>query len=137
MIIGIGCDLVETARIASQFAQDAQFKTVIFTAAEIAYCDAMRYPERHYAARFAAKEALLKALGTGLRGGMIWRDVEVYRNALGCPALHLYGETQSIAAARGVARTHLSLSHTTTLAAAYVILESHATESGPPKEAQA
>lgn len=134
MILGIGCDLIESSRLRDRLQSDADFLSAVFTPAEIAYCDAMRYPARHYAARFAAKEALLKALGTGLRGAMSWLDMEVRSDESGAVCFRLCGATRAAADLRGVTRAHLSLSHTDSLAAAYVVLEAHPNPVSTPKE---
>lgn len=123
MILGIGVDLVAIDRIQrllQKFPGRARAK--LFTDAEIAYCDAGRCPPESYAARFAAKEALFKALGTGWAEGTSWKDVEVLREE-SAPFLRLSGDSARLAAARGVVRTHLSLTHTDSMACAFVILE--------------
>lgn len=125
MIVGMGIDIVEIRRIRSVLErQGARFTNRVFTAAEQEYCRAHRDPAPYYAARFAAKEAMFKALGTGWAKGVTWRDVEVQRNAEGAPSLNLQGEAQNIAASRGVAAIHVSLSHADDSAVAVVILES-------------
>ena len=92
--------------------------------AELDYCRSMQDPDPFYAARFAAKEALFKALGTGRRGNMSWHDVEVVRSAEGRPSLELSGETRRVVSELGVSRVHVSLTHARTHAAAVVLVES-------------
>jgi holo-[acyl-carrier protein] synthase len=123
MITGTGIDLVEVARIHALLERHgSRFKERTFTAGEIAYCDAQAHPAIHYAARFAAKEAAAKALGTGLwsEAGVNWTDIEVLRDANGRPTLLLHGKAAEHAAE---ARTHVSLTHTQEHAMAQVILE--------------
>ena len=126
MIIGHGIDIVEIARIARLIdAHGGHFLERVFTGAERTYCDlGGRRRVEHYAARFAAKEAALKVLGTGWRGGIAWTDVEVTRDAAGRPGIRLEGESAQIAAQRGIDRWHVSLSHIETHAVASVIGES-------------
>ena len=122
MIIGVGVDIIDVARI--QAALDhprtgTRFRQRVFTDEEIAYCGRRRNAAESFAARFAAKEAMMKALGRAYG----WREIEVVR-AGGPPTLRLNGRAQERAAQLGVRRIHLSLSHTATLAIAYVIAES-------------
>jgi holo-[acyl-carrier protein] synthase len=129
MIYGIGIDLVEIERMQQAISRTGQrFLERLFTAAEQAYCRTQHPPYACYAARFAAKEAFLKALGTGLREHMRWRDIEVGRDPLGKPSLRLYGYLQERCAAQGIERMHLSLSHSAAYAIAQVVLEG----SSPP-----
>lgn len=101
-----------------------RFRARVFTEAECEYCDARGASSaQHYAARFAAKEAALKALGTGWSGRVSWHDVEVVRGEAGAPALLLRGEAREIFLRTGATRAHLSLSHTAEHAVAHVILE--------------
>jgi len=112
-VLAHGIDLVETARIARMLADHPErFAEKCFTAAERAYCDrnTARRAE-HYAARFAAKEAVLKALGTGWAGGIAWTDIEVVRSETGEPSIVVTGEAARIAKARGINRWLVSLTH--------------------------
>jgi len=121
-VIGIGTDLVEVARIRRllDLHQD-RFVKRTFTVEESAYCNACADPSIHYAARFAAKEAAAKALGTGFAGGVIWADIEICRNsATGAPQLKLHGHAANQAAARGISKWLVSLSHTQEHALAFV-----------------
>jgi holo-[acyl-carrier protein] synthase len=124
MIYGIGIDLIEIERMQRAIARTgARLIERVYTDAEQAYCRSQHPPYACYAARFAAKEALLKALGTGLRQRMRWRDMEVWRDSLGKPGLHLYGYLHERCTAEGIRHIHLSLSHSATYAIAQVILE--------------
>ena len=110
---GIGIDLVPIARMREVMARwQERFVTRVFTPDEIAYCRSRRDPAPHFAARFAAKEAGLKALGTGLRLGVSWRELEVQRERGGPPVLVLRGRSREIARQRrGADRMLLALSH--------------------------
>ena len=123
-IIGIGSDLLEIKRLAAAGEKygDRLYRRV-FTEAEIAYCESRTHPHQHYAARFAAKEAVFKALGVGWAQGVSWMDVEVIRQDKGPPAVRISGAAKKLADDLGVSRTHLSLSHTKDLAMANVVLE--------------
>ncbi len=123
MIRGIGIDLIETERIAKIIADDKGFKERVFSEREIVYCDALHYQAQHFAARFCAKEAFFKALGSGLRHGMSWREVEVINDKLGAPSLILSGRAAEVCAERRLGPVHVSLTHNKTQAAAVVILE--------------
>jgi holo-[acyl-carrier protein] synthase len=125
MIVGIGHDIIEVARVKAELAQNGDtFKTELFTPLEIAYCDSKHYPERHYAARFAAKEALFKAMTVGKDTGMSWLDIEVQNGFAGEPLIVLSGETFMQSERMGANRILVSLSHTSEIASACVVLES-------------
>jgi holo-[acyl-carrier protein] synthase len=124
MILGVGVDVVETARIERAARRHGErFLGRVFTEAEAAYCRGMKRSAEHLAARFAAKEAAVKALGTGFGRGFGLRDIEVARDASGRPALRLHRRARSLAERLGVRRVHVSLSHSRDLAAAVVVLE--------------
>jgi holo-[acyl-carrier protein] synthase len=109
---GIGIDLVPIPRMRQVLARwNERFLTRVFTEDEIAYCRRRKDPVPHFAARFAAKEAGLKALGTGLRLGVNWRELEVRRERGGPPMLILRGRSREIARSRGADRMLLALSH--------------------------
>jgi holo-[acyl-carrier protein] synthase len=124
MILGVGIDLAEVERIRREVARHGEvFLEEFLTPEEIAFCRAKRRPFSSYAARFAAKEALGKALGTGVQGTMSWLDIEVRPDDRGAPTLLVAGSAADTAAARGVTRIHLSLTHEGAYAAAVVVLE--------------
>src|SRR5512133_13873 len=112
MIAGIGTDLARIGRF-EKFLAEGKTALIerLFTQGEQEYCLAVKFPAPHLAARFAAKEAFLKALGLGLRDGLSWHDVEVVRNELGAPSLRLFGHAAAIASERGIIGIHLSYSH--------------------------
>lgn len=124
MIISIGIDIIEVARVREVLARTPRFGERVFTAAERAYCDSRgAVAAQHYAARFAAKEAMLKALQTGWRGGIAWQDVEVAARESGAPYLILHGQVQELFEKSGATAAHLSMSHTSEHAIAQVVLE--------------
>ena len=122
-IVGHGIDIVETDRIRRLIEQHgAHFLDRVFTPAEQAYCNASRKRAlEHFAGRFAAKEAVLKVLGTGWRGGIAWTDVEIVKDPSGQPKINLTGETARIAQELGIAKWHVSISHIETHATASAI----------------
>lgn len=125
MVVGIGIDLVEVSRVREELDRDGEtWKARLFTPEEVAYCDRHRYPARHYAARFAAKEAVLKALGTGAEHTGVWHDVEVRRDPAGALRVALAGDAARAARDLGADRVHLSMSHTDDWAVAHVVVES-------------
>ena len=124
MIVGTGVDIAEVPRIHASIQRFGErFLHRVFTDAEIHYCDSKVNRAERYAARFAAKEAALKAIGTGLRMGISWREVEVTRLPGGRPTITFHGVAAGFASKLGTRRAHLSLSHTKEHAIAYVILE--------------
>jgi holo-[acyl-carrier protein] synthase len=125
VILGIGIDLVDVARFGRVAARhDPGFIEGLFPATEIAWCAARRHRDRHLAARFAAREAVLKALGTGLVGLMSWRDIEVSpAEGPGTARMVLRGAVGEEAERQGVRRVHLAMTMTREVAAAIVILE--------------
>jgi holo-[acyl-carrier protein] synthase len=116
----VGVDLVDVPRIA-RLASRPEELSFILTADELAYCTGRQRPAEHVAARFAAKEAVLKALGTGLAHGIRWTDVEIVRTGPGRPQVALHGRAAAIAAERGLRGLDISLSHTETLAIAHAV----------------
>lgn len=121
-IVGLGFDVTDIPRVAEIFRRYGdQFLRRVFTEHEIAYCTRRRNPAPHLAGRFAAKEAAMKALGTGHSRGVIWKDVEVFR-AGGPPQLRLHGEAGRIAGRMNVQRSLLTISHSDLLAMAQVLL---------------
>jgi holo-[acyl-carrier protein] synthase len=142
VITGVGVDVCEVARIqrALERASGGRFRDRVFTPGEQRYCEARgggRFAS--YAARFAAKEAGMKALGTGWARGVAWRDFEVVRRTGAAPALVLHGRAAALARRHGVARWHLALSHTRLGAVATVIAEDGAAggaTAGAPRAAR-
>ena len=123
MILGCGIDLAEPERLRAACARRPRLAERLFTPAELADGRRHRDPWPSLAARFAAKEAFVKALGTGLRRGLAWKQIEVLRDARGRPALALHGRAAELLAEAGATATHLSLTHVAALAMAQVILE--------------
>jgi len=124
MIVGSGIDLVEIGRIQQSMDRYGQrFLDRIYTAAEQAYCARKRMAAESFAARFAAKEAGAKALGTGISHGVSWLEIEVAREPGGRPTLQFHGRALQFAAHLGVRRAALSITHTDELAMASVVLE--------------
>ena len=124
MLIGTGIDLVEIDRIAHSIEKYGdRFLEKVFTQGEIAYCRRKKNFAESFAARFAAKEAGAKALGTGIQHGVMWKELEVRRQPGQRPMLHFSGRALEIAERLGVQRVSLSLTHTDTLAMASVQLE--------------
>lgn len=124
MIIGLGIDISEIGRMREAIERRGQALVKrVFTPAEIAYCEQHRDPYERFAARFAAKEAAMKALGTGWRHGVRWVDIEVARMPSGRPELRLHGVAKQIAAQMGVAHISLSITHSGNIAFAQVIFE--------------
>lgn len=124
MIVGTGIDIVEVPRIGQSIERFGErFLKRVFTESEIRYCESKANRVERYAARFAAKEAAMKAIGTGLRGGVSWQDFEVGREAGGRPTMRLHRKAEQVAQSLGARRSHLSVSHTEGHAVAYVVLE--------------
>jgi holo-[acyl-carrier protein] synthase len=125
MIVGTGIDITEVPRIAQSIQRFGdRFLHRVFTEGEIRYCDSKANRAERFAARFAAKEAGMKAIGTGWSHGVRWRDIEVCRQPGGRPTIAFHGKAAEFAVKLGVAHVALSLSHTPEMAIAQVILES-------------
>jgi holo-[acyl-carrier protein] synthase len=125
MIVGTGIDIAEVPRIAESIARFGErFLHRVFTEGERKYCDSKANRVERYAARFAAKEAAMKALGTGWNHGVRWRDIEVRRQPGGRPTIAFHGKAAEFAAKLGTTNVSLSLTHTEDQALAQVILES-------------
>lgn len=122
MILGIGTDIFEVARLKRTMEKDPSFIESVFTQTEINYCHPRKRKEQNYAARYAAKEALMKALGTGWRDGIKFTDIEIENNKLGKPEMFLTGIAKRVADKLGVKSIHLSMSHTNEIANAFVII---------------
>ena len=126
-VLGIGVDIVETTRIEHSLERFGErFLHRVFTAGEIEYCQSMKYPARHFAARFAAKEAVSKAFGTGIGKSMGWKDIDVHREGTGQPFVVLEGGAKQLAGEREVTAVWISLSHTDHNAAAMAVIETSA-----------
>ena len=124
MIISIGIDIIEVRRVREVLERTPRFTERVFTQKERDYCDSRgAVAAQHYAARFAAKEAALKALRTGWSGGVAWQDVEVSSLASGAPLLLFHGVVLELYEQSGATAAHLSISHTTEHAIAQVVLE--------------
>ncbi len=116
-------DIVETRRIAESIERFGdRFLHRIFLEGEVAYAQSMKFPHLHLAARFAAKEAISKAFGTGIGHDLGWRDLEIVREASGAPQVRLHGRAEAYAKKRGVQAVHVSLSHTSDYGAASVVI---------------
>jgi len=124
MIAGIGIDLIETARIRQTLDKfgDRFFRRV-FTSREVDYCKSMKFPDRHLAARFAAKEAVSKCFGTGIGKNLGWKDIEIAHDRLGKPLVELHGGGLSLARKLNVRQVHVSLSHTESYGCAVAVAE--------------
>jgi holo-[acyl-carrier protein] synthase len=123
MIFGVGIDLIEVARIARQVSAGRRFADRVFTEQEITYCEGKKNKAQNYAARFAAKEAFLKAVGMGWRMGLAFKDIEVVNNSLGKPELVLYGKARELAEKIHITNIQVSLTHLKEMAGAFVVLE--------------
>ena len=125
MIAGLGIDIIEVRRIAEKIEKDNGFRELVFSANEIAYCESKTHKHEHYAARFAAKEAFFKALGTGWLNGTAFNEVEIINNEQGKPEITLLGLTNSTINALGNFSMTVSLTHIKSTASAVVILETN------------
>ncbi len=122
-ILGIGMDVVETKRISDSLERFGdRFLHRIFLEGEIVYSQSMKFPHLHLAARFAAKEAISKAFGTGIGHSMGWRDLEIEREPSGAPKVRLHGRAEAFAKEKGVKEVHISLSHTAEYGAASAVI---------------
>ena len=123
MIYGLGTDIIETARIEKLISRGTAYIQTIFTPTEIAYCESKKRKSQHYAARFAAKEATLKALRIGWRNGAAFCDIEVVDDNEGRPHVQVHGKVKELFERHGIQQTSISLSHTDQNAIAVIILE--------------
>ena len=124
MIIGIGIDIVVIPRIKTANERwGRRFLDRIFTENELTYCLNHKFPHNHFAGRFASKEAVMKAFGTGLSRGITWKDVEVVRNSDGKPEIVLHGKLRQFADSKSVKKIHISIAHDGGNAIAQVVLE--------------
>lgn len=123
MIFGIGTDLIEVERVAEKMEKKIGFKELVFSPKEISYCEPMSNKYEHYAARFAAKESFLKALGTGWKNGTAFNEIEIINNELGKPEIFFIGKTAITINEMNIGKIFVSLSHVKTMATAVVIIE--------------
>jgi holo-[acyl-carrier protein] synthase len=124
MIIGTGIDIIEVERVAQRVGSGNGFRELVFSKNEILYCESKAFPYQHYAGRFAAKEAFLKAIGRGWDSGLVLHEIEVVNLPNGKPELRLCGQTEKELAYLAIRSVWLSLSHLKTIATAIVVLES-------------
>ena len=121
-VVGIGTDIVECLRVAQMIERHGEmFLTRVYTPHEIEYCSARKAATQHYAGRFAAKEAVLKALGTGWTRGVQWRDIEIRNEMGGQPKIALSGGAREMCEKLGIAEMLISISHCRTHATAYAL----------------
>jgi holo-[acyl-carrier protein] synthase len=123
MIAGLGIDMIEVERITMKVSKNNGFTELVFSQKEIAYCEAKTHKFQHYAVRFAAKEAFLKAVGTGWTSGTAFNEIEVTHDPEGKPMITLLGKTASLINKIGISKIFVSLSHLKTMASAVVIIE--------------
>lgn len=123
MIFGTGIDIIEVDRVENQISTNNGFAEGIFTKREIEYCESKKNKAQHYAARYAAKEAFFKALGTGWRYGMAFIEIEILNNQLGKPDVILHGKTKDFSEKQLIKNIHVSLSHINKVVAAIITLE--------------
>ncbi len=124
MVVGIGVDIVEVERIERALTNGSSMVKRVFTDREIQYCSEHKNKFQHFAGRFAAKEAALKALGTGWSSGIRWKDVEVTRGEMGRPVLELHGKAKEIYEESGASRPMVTITHAEQYAVAMVVLDS-------------
>ncbi len=123
MIAGLGIDMIEVERVTNKISKNNGFTELVFSKKEIDYCEAKVNKFEHYAVRFAAKEAFLKAVGTGWTSGTAFNEIEVSNDPDGKPLITLLGQTASLINKIGITNIFVSLSHLKTMASAVVIIE--------------
>ncbi len=124
MIYGIGTDLIEVDRIEKQVSGDTRFREKIFSESEIKYCESFNVNQaQHYAARYAAKEAFFKAIGTGYRDGLAFHEISIENDDQGKPQIILSGKVLEFAKDKQLTNLHVSMSHLREYASAIVIIE--------------
>lgn len=123
MITGVGIDMIETARVEAKITKESGFRELVFSADEISYCEAKANKYEHYAARFAAKEAFFKALGTGWKNGTAFNEIEITNDNTGKPEIFFLGGTAKTINAMSIGKICVSLSHLKDIAAAVVMIE--------------
>jgi len=130
-ILGIGTDIVECLRIAQMIERHGElFITRVYTEHEIQYCQSRKLATPHFAGRWAAKEAVLKALGTGWRRGISWRDVEIHNEPGGRPTVRLRGGARDVVEQLGISQMLISISHCRSHATAYALAEGDRKDDG-------
>jgi holo-[acyl-carrier protein] synthase len=130
-ILGTGVDIVETARIRDSLGKFGErFLNRCFWPGEVAYCNGMKFPALHFAARFAAKEAISKAFGTGIGHHLGWKDMEIRKRDSGEPYAVLHGKGEELAKARGITEVFVSLTHSKDYAAAQAVIVGHTPSTG-------
>jgi len=125
VVFGIGTDIIEVGRIEKQLNSGTELKKSLFTDSEIIYCESKKFQFQHFAARFAAKEAFFKALGTGWRYGMKYKEIEIKNNDIGKPEIFVSGRVKEELEEKKIIKIHLSITHLNDLANAFVILETN------------
>lgn len=123
MIAGLGTDIIDVERVAEKIGKNGGFREMVFSKNEIDYCEKKAHPAEHYAARFAAKEALFKALGTGWLNGTAFNEIEIIHDEKGRPSFFFYGDTAHTIAAFNFKNITVSISHVKAFATATVIVE--------------
>ena len=123
MITGIGTDLIEVDRVAAKINKNEGFRELVFTPGEIAYCETRANKFQHYAARFAAKEAFLKAIGTGWVSGTAFNEIEIVNDEQGRPLIRLLGSTLQSMEGKPIGKIWVSLSHLANISSAVVVIE--------------
>ena len=123
MVTGVGIDMIETARIEAKIAKESGFRELVFSKNEISYCETKAHRFEHYAARFAAKEAFFKALGTGWKNGTAFNEIEITNEESGKPEIIFLGETAKTIKTMTIGKISVSLSHLKDIAAAVVVIE--------------
>src|ERR1700743_1164923 len=123
MTSSVGIDMIEVERVAEKISKESGFRELVFSKTEIAYCESKKSKFEHYAARFAAKEAFFKALGTGWTDNTQFNEVEIINDQEGKPEVHLSGYTLETINSLGIKKILVSLSHIKTVASAVVIIE--------------
>ena len=123
MIAGVGIDIIEVDRVATRIEKENGFRELVFSKKEIEYCEGKKNKFEHYAARFAAKEAFFKAIGTGWIEGSLFNEIEIYNDDRGKPELALLNMTKKALEPFGIYKIWVTLSHVKTMATAVVIVE--------------
>ena len=123
MAIGIGIDMIEVDRVAHKIEKNNGFREMVFSPKEIEYCESKAHKYEHYAARFAAKEAFFKAIGTGWTNGTSFHEIEITHDEQGKPLMHLLGETQTTLKPLNIQSITLSVSHLKAIASAVVLVQ--------------